>query len=151
MVTPSTGTPASTPACMSATWSPTYAVAPTERSTDAFPAVKDYQSLKLPAVEVKVPAKLKGSKNATPDMDIGVVMAQAPDGQWQPAAYNFYPKSPDVQSRLMDLIMAAREASPQDKVMKEESKPDEKAKEKTEETQEAKNEPMRENTGETPK
>lgn len=75
--------------------------------TDSFPAVKDYASQNLPAYEVKVPAKLKGSKNTTPDMDIGVIMAQTPDGQWQPAGYNIYAKSPDVQSTLMNLIMSA--------------------------------------------
>jgi hypothetical protein len=52
--------------------------------TDSFPAVRDFASQNLPAYEVKVPAKLKGSTNATPDMDIGVIMAQAP--RWPVAA-----------------------------------------------------------------
>jgi hypothetical protein len=79
--------------------------------TDSFPAVRDFASQNLPAYEVKVPAKLKGSTNATPDMDIGVIMAQAPDGQWQPAGYNIYPKSPDVQTTLMNLVMSAAKES----------------------------------------
>lgn len=75
------------------------------KESGTFPDVDDYETKKLPAVALNIPARLD-DEDGPPDLNLELTMAKSAAGLWQPAGLSMQIKNPAVMQKLMSGMRA---------------------------------------------